>query len=207
MTMHNHLNICALLLAAGSSKRFGTENKLQKMIGGQTLLHKSIALLENFEYREKRIVVRPDDNPRIPKDAKNLQIVVNAHAVSGLASSFICGMATLTPGWSGVLIHLADKPFVKKKTIDFLIREFVRFKCQKICLPVFNGMHGHPVIFPASMQEGLLALQGDTGGRELLERFPSIVRRIEVDDPAILEDINTMEDFAYYKKREEGNAT
>ena len=205
--MNEKAKISAILLAAGSSARFGAKNKLLQKIAEQTILQLNLAFLTQFDFREIVLVGSPGLEDGLPQINENIHFVINHEARSGMASSIKCGIAALKQRMSGLLIHLADKPFVKPETVDTLMREFVRLDCQKICVPVFNGQTGHPVIFPAKLKSDLLNLTGDTGGRNLLAQKSAIVHRVQLNDAAILKDINTMNDLNFYRKREERNAT
>jgi molybdenum cofactor cytidylyltransferase len=59
-----------------------------------------------------------------------------------------------------------------------------------LAAPSFNGRRGHPVGFASHYREELLALQGDTGARRLLERDVSHVVNIKIDHVGIFADID-----------------
>ena len=62
------------------------------------------------------------------------------------------------------------------------------------CVPVFEGRRGNPVLFDKALFRELTELRGDTGGRELLEKYASAVVMVPAD-PAVLLDIDTPEDY------------
>jgi molybdenum cofactor cytidylyltransferase len=73
-----------------------------------------------------------------------------------------------------------------------------------IVVPIHEGRDGHPVLFGARFFDDLLLLKGDAGGRSLIDANPDAVLRLAVDDPGILRDIDTQEDFTRHVERESG---
>ena len=62
--------------------------------------------------------------------------------------------------------------------------------------PCYGARRGHPVGFSAQLRSQLLALDGDTGARAILQRLSDRLVRVAVDDPGILVDIDRPEDLA-----------
>jgi molybdenum cofactor cytidylyltransferase len=106
--------------------------------------------------------------------------------------------ATLAEGigrladWSGVLVALADMPWVRASSFTTVARELAR---DGICVPRYQGRQGHPVGFARQFFPELAALEGDQGARELLQRHAGQVTFLELDDPGILQDIDRQEDL------------
>ena len=64
-----------------------------------------------------------------------------------------------------------------------------------IVVPYFHSERGHPVAFGEVFREELLALQGDSGAKAVLQAHPDKVHRLQVNDPGIVQDIDTPEDL------------
>ena len=61
MNKYNIHSIKKILLAAGSSKRYGTENKLSALINGKPIINHTLdALLKTFHHNEIIVVVGHD---------------------------------------------------------------------------------------------------------------------------------------------------
>lgn len=86
---------------------------------------------------------------------------------------------------------LADMPRIASATIEAVARELDAGK--PLVAPCYRGQRGHPVGFGLVHREALLALDGDTGARALLNS-PALTR-IDVDDPGILRDVDTPADL------------
>jgi len=64
-----------------------------------------------------------------------------------------------------------------------------------VVIPTFEGRRGHPVRFPAMLAEDLLALQGDRGAREVIDRHAANCLPLETGDRGVLADIDTPADL------------
>jgi molybdenum cofactor cytidylyltransferase len=110
-----------------------------------------------------------------------------------LASSLRTGFGALPQSSPGALVCLADTPFFKAETL----RDVVPVdNLNLIVLPRYQRRHGHPKYFPRWLFSELLKLRGDQGARAVLNRFQEKTRIVEVDDPGILKDFDTPEDFS-----------
>jgi molybdenum cofactor cytidylyltransferase len=65
-----------------------------------------------------------------------------------------------------------------------------------LVVPTFAGRRGHPVGFDGRFREHLLALSGDAGARAVLATQGSAVYQLEVDDPGVVQDVDTQADAA-----------
>ncbi|MHB1482940.1 MAG: nucleotidyltransferase family protein, partial [Bellilinea sp.] len=68
-----------------------------------------------------------------------------------------------------------------------------------IICPRVKGQRGNPVLFDRQTFPALMQLKGDSGGRKLFDQFP--IRWLEWDDPGILLDIDTPQDYQDLLKR------
>jgi molybdenum cofactor cytidylyltransferase len=60
---------------------------------------------------------------------------------------------------------------------------------------VYRGRRGNPVLFARSLFPELLTLQGDVGGRVLLEKQRADIAEVDVGSDEILLDVDTLEDY------------
>ena len=95
-------------------------------------------------------------------------------------------------GWDGVLLALADMPWIKPDTYQLVAAQLPP---GKICVPVHKGRYGHPVGFSSDFYMELASLGGDTGARRLLQRFAERVVKLPLNDAAIHKDIDTPSDL------------
>ncbi|HEX9193736.1 MAG TPA: nucleotidyltransferase family protein [Burkholderiales bacterium] len=191
-------SIRGILLAAGYSKRFGSNKLLQALPAGAPDAGTPIGLaaarhlLEALP--ESIAVVRP----RAQKLAKLLRdagcnTVVCKNAGEGMGTSLAAGVraAADAHGW---LVALADMPFLRPQTIRVIAQALSDGAA--IAAPAYRGERGHPVGFARRFFDELSALHGDHGARELLAQHPDWVTLYEVDDPGVLRDIDKPSDLA-----------
>jgi molybdenum cofactor cytidylyltransferase len=126
---------------------------------------------------------------------ERVRVVVNPQFEQGMSSSIQCGLQGVDPRCTGILIALADQPFIPTVVIDTLIERFAA-GAKGIVLPVYEGRQGHPVILDRKRYETeLLRLQGDVGGKELVRRHRDDVLEVAVDSPGVVQDIDAPEDY------------
>jgi molybdenum cofactor cytidylyltransferase len=192
------MTIRGILLAAGYSKRFGSNKLLQTLPAGSPLAGTPIALAAARNLLdavpESIAVVRP----RAQKLAKMLRdagctTVVCKNAGEGMGTSLAAGVrASLdVDGW---IVTLADMPFIRPETIRTVLRALGEGAA--IAAPSFRGERGHPVGFAKRFYAELSSLHGDEGAREVLTRHPDGIVLCEVDDPGVLRDIDQPSDLS-----------
>lgn len=179
-----------VLLAAGASARYGTDDKLLADIGGMPLIERALATYAPVSFGRRIAVVRPDSRVTDICDAAGFDHIVNKTAENGMGSSISVGIGALQ-GLNYALIGLGDMPYVKPKTIAEICA--AKNTPHDIIIPTYQGARGHPVLFGAAHFTALAQLQGDTGGRDIIAACPTVLE-LAVDDAAIRLDIDTPED-------------
>jgi molybdenum cofactor cytidylyltransferase len=193
--------IAAVVLAAGASRRFGTDKLLHPVSAEAStwpLIARSLRpWLEVFPQVTVVIRLGSGELQSRTEEALGLQSAairwcVCAEAERGMAASLACGIAE-NPGAGGWVIGLADMPHVPTDAIA-AVREAIAAGAS-LAAPFYNGKRGHPVGFAASYREELLQLQGDAGARDLLQRDAARLQRVEAANSGILIDIDSPEDL------------
>ena len=136
--------IFAILLAAGSSKRFGKDKLLQRLANNKTVAATTAANLKKATPHVIAVIRPGDAQLEDELQALDIRVVVNQHADSGMASSIVAGImaSSEADGW---LIALADMPWVKPETITRLKEKLLQGK--SIVAPVHENRRGNPVGF------------------------------------------------------------
>lgn len=115
--------------------------------------------------------------------------VPDADSGMGISMSTAVAAAPCENGW---LIALADMPAIRPGTIRAVAGALA--SGAELAAPFYNERRGHPVGFNASFGPALRGLIGDEGARSILQANGERLKRIEVDDPGVLFDINTPDD-------------
>lgn len=139
------------------------------------------------------VVVLGPDTPNILSslDLHSATIALNNHPETGQIGSIKQGLTVvINRPVDGVLVWPVDQPHVLVRTVDCLIQGF-RERRAPIAVPVFDGRRGHPVVFGRAVFQELLDAPQDLGARAVIRAAPARVVEVPVDDPAVLEDIDT----------------
>ena len=190
-------NIRGILLAAGYSKRFGSNKLLQTLPAGTSEAGTPIALAAAKHLLdalpESIAVVRPRAQKlgKLLRDA-GCNTVVCKNAGEGMGTSLAAGVraAAEADGW---VVALADMPFLRPETIRVIAKALSEGAA--IAAPSYRGERGHPVGFARRFLEELSSLHGDSGARTLLDQHPDWVTAHEVEDPGVLRDIDRPSDL------------
>lgn len=89
---------------------------------------------------------------------------------------------------------MADQPALTTELLRLLVKRY-RSTGALIVAPFYLGRRGNPVLFDRVLFPELLAQEGDRGGRILIARYPEQVEQVVVDDPAVIMDIDSPEDY------------
>ncbi len=185
--------LVGLLLAAGRSRRFGSDKLLYRLPDGRSLVQASLAPLSAAAERTL-VLVRPGPSPlHAHLVAEGIPYLEVPEADLGMGTTLAYGIrATAEAG--GWLVGLADMPCIDPATA---VRIAHALRCgARMAAPVHLGRRGHPVGFAAACYAELAALHGDQGARALLHGPWAPLEVIEVDDPGCLLDIDTPQDLA-----------
>jgi len=189
--------ISAILLGAGESTRMGVD-KLSLPWGRGTVLEHCFNTLLGSDVQEL-VVVLGIRNQGVKElfHGRKVKVVINPYSNKGMSTSIRRGIEALRPRSGGILIALGDQPFVKTRTINALIHAFDQGR-GGIIVPSFRGRRGHPIIFDQKYKRELLSLEGDVGGKSVIERHPDDVRVVSVKSMGVVRDIDTWQDYKHY---------
>jgi molybdenum cofactor cytidylyltransferase len=186
--------LSAILLAAGESKRMGEPKQLMPL-GSSTLVGQAIDNLLNASVDETIVVVGHKAEEITKAIAtKPVKIMLNPNYRQGMSTSIIAGLILVDPKSQAVMLALGDQPLVASQTINQLIEAFNN-QNKGIAVPTHQGKRGHPIIFAIRYKPELMELEGDIGGREILQRHPEDILEVAVDSESVITDINTQEDY------------
>jgi molybdenum cofactor cytidylyltransferase len=189
-----------IVLAAGQAKRFGSTKQILPWAGTTLAAHSVRAALDAG--LDPVIVVLGHQAEKVEKTLAGLpvQLVFNSDFESGQSTSLRKGLEALPPRVGAAVFLLADQPFVTAGIVKSIIHAH-RSSFAPACVPVCEGQRGNPVLFDRSTFAELNELRGDTGGRELLEKYGEAIATVPANRD-VLVDIDTREE---YEKQESGD--
>ena len=180
------------ILAAGKSSRMGNIKQLLK-IEGKTLIENAIETSMKIE-KTSTLCVLGAHAAEIKKkvDMSNVDVTINKDYELGLSSSIISGIKHLQKQkkqFDGIFLLLADQPAIKVAYYQEMVALFSKEKKKIIASKYENGF-GVPAIFPKSFIENLLAIKGDKGAKEFLQKNKkeilspkTLVNLVDIDTP------------------------
>lgn len=175
----------ALVLAAGASRRFGSDKRVFD-IDGQPLLRRTVQAVLDAGLA-CRVCLKPEDGAIPPLlDRPGIEFIECASAQRGMGATLAEAVAACDD-WDGLLVVLGDMAWVQADTLLELWRALTP---DTIVQPVFGDAAGNPVGFGRRFFAALSRLEGDLGGREVVQRHRERRQLIPVDDPGILRDLD-----------------
>jgi molybdenum cofactor cytidylyltransferase len=187
----------AMILAAGNSSRMGRAKQLLPL-GHSTVLLQTIENVCAAGFDEILVVLGASaaaiQQGMPPALLESVNIVVNPAYEQGIATSLQAGLTALNPASHAVLVALGDQPFVRPATMCQIIERY-RAERAKIAIPTYRGQRGNPVLLDRAVFPEAMNLQGDVGFRALFNKHLQEIVSVEVDDPAILVDLDSPADY------------
>ena len=124
------------------------------------------------------------------------ELVVNDKWERGQLSSLQAAIRSLPEGATeGILVCLVDHPLISAEVVRRVIGAFDGAK-SKIVIPTYRGRRGHPVIFPSTLYEELLAAPEDVGARAVVRAHEGDVVEVAVEEEGIVLNLNDPESLA-----------
>ena len=186
--------ICAIVLAAGQSRRMGTQ-KLLLPFAGSTVIAVIVDQLLERRVDQVLVVVGPAREAiAAALTGRTVSFVVNPAGESEMLDSLRCGLRALPEGCEAVLVALGDQPGLTSALVDGLVSSF-RIDGTGLIVATHEGRRGHPLLIPADYFPEVLARFDDTGLRGLLHAHPEQVREFAVSSPDVLLDMDLPEDY------------
>jgi molybdenum cofactor cytidylyltransferase len=188
----------AIVLAAGSSRRFGG-GKLRAPYREGVLLDGALAAAFAAPVRSVTVVSGADDAvdavarafAERTGNAARLRLVRAADHAQGMAASLRAGVASLPLDADGVFVFLGDMPRVPHAVLPAMAALIAAGHAA--VAPSFDGRRGNPAVFARALFPDLVALHGDQGARAILDRIaPPLV---EAPDDGVLFDVDERSDL------------
>jgi CTP:molybdopterin cytidylyltransferase MocA len=129
-------------------------------------------------------------------DLSGVRVVVNHRYRQGQTSSFQCALRNLNPETKAFLNLPVDHPLVTAREIDALVAAYRSRRAKaKIFIPDFEGEPGRPVLFDHSLAAEILALGSEEPVHGIFKKHQQDISRVTVENPHIMKDMDTPEDY------------
>jgi molybdenum cofactor cytidylyltransferase len=181
-----------LLLAAGTSSRFGERNKLLATIDGEPIVRRAARSLLAADLAGVTVVLGNEhERVRAALADLDVQFVRAPDYADGQSRSLRRGIATIRerdPDVDAVVIALGDMPAVSPATVGALQAAYEAGAGSALAA-AYEGQRGNPVLFDARHFDALTATGGDTGGRAVLLGTEDAAL-VETGDPGVVRDVD-----------------
>ncbi len=173
----------AIILAAGSSERFGSPKQLVDL-NGRPLLEQIVTDTLAWPVDTVVVVIGAFADAILDTiDFQDAVVAINEGWSEGLSSSLRVGLDVLTrdPKWDQAFVALGDQPNIPQAVPNDLIA--VAEETQRpAVVPVYRYARGHPVLFDRSLWSRLMTLTGDAGASPFLTTHPEFVEEVRFSD-------------------------
>lgn len=166
---------------------------------GSTLLDHLVGSLRQGGADRLVLVTRADDEALADWAAvAGVDLTVNPDPERGMLSSVWAGLealgaAAVAQVAEALLVCPADHPAVRAETVAALL---ARLRAGALlAVPTHGARRGHPLAIAPALVTEILDLDPTVGLRQLLERRVESLVELPVDDPGVVLDIDTAEDY------------
>lgn len=193
--------ITAVIIAAGAAARMRTVKQLLPF-SNSTLLGKVITQAQRAAVDEV-VTVLGANYEKIREEISSYitGIVENENWEQGMGSSIAAGMQYLVESDdppNAVLILLGDQPLIDADYLDSLLKRY-REDPDRIVATLYPKSKGVPAIFPSAYFSELVALEGDSGAKDLLNSGENKVIALDAGDKTF--DVDTPQDYRQLRDR------
>ena len=182
-----------LLLAAGAGKRFGGD-KLSAVVDGQPMYIRAMDVIDAQVDVIHRIVVTGQPSILSEGKLRGWDVAINENPEKGISWSIRLGMEQMlkaVPDLDGILFMVCDQPWLTKETVGRMLTQFEK----GILSLSYNGRSGNPVLFSKDYFEELMTLEGDVGGRQVMNKHKAEIYYLEIFNEKELRDVDRREEL------------
>ncbi len=195
----NQTAITAILLAAGESRRMGEFKQLLSYRGKPFV----VCCVENLlAARVAEVVVVTGHRAADVAAALTgypVKLAFNENYQLGMGSSVQCGIRAARPDATAYLLALADQPHISTSLINRVITAYEAAQ-PLIAIPRFGEKNGHPILFSAQLREAALAAEPRTGLKPVIHANRAHTLFIDIEEDAILIDVDTPEEYRKFQQ-------
>lgn len=189
-TEPGEISVHGVVLAAGTSSRYGDRNKLLEPFEGKPVVSHAVDTLVESSVSAVTVVVGYEAQ-RVTEavDDSTINVRENEAFADGQSTSVVTGVeAARERDADAVVFALGDMPAVSAETVDSLIAAYASGVGDAVAA-AYEGKRGNPVLFDQKYFDTLLDVDGDVGGRDILRENTDAVA-VATDDPGVVYDID-----------------
>ena len=198
--------IAGIVLAAGRSSRIGRPKALLRVEpNGITFLQAIVNSLRAGGIERIAVVVgghAAEIEAAMADIGGGVVVARNPVYERGQLSSLLAGLDALdAPDVDGVLVTLIDMPLVSAASVRALLDAASREPRPPVVRATYKGEHGHPVVFNREVFSELRTADETIGAKQVVRAHARTVVDLEVNDPGVVIDIDTPDDYQRFIAR------
>lgn len=194
------MNVAGIVLAAGGSTRFGQPKQLLDWNGVPMVTHVADVALAAELSPVIVVLGHAAEDVQAALARRPVRIATNWRWEEGLGTSVQTGLAALPPDTDAAIFLPCDQPGMTPDLLRRLVARFGETGAPIVC-PVYQGRRASPTLFARPLFRELAGITGDEGGRTLILRYPDAVETVEVENPDLLVDVDTPEEYEQQRPR------
>ena len=192
-------NLSTVILAAGLSRRMGTDNKLLLPVCGVPMIRHMVGVYSAVTDGAV-IVITGHEAQRIESALAGsvVQTVFNPDYNLGQHTSVACGLNAVPEGHD-LLVGLGDQPLLRETDLHALI-DAHKARPGLISIPQNAAQRGNPIVIPAALRARLLADPRNPGCRSFTRQNPEQVQFHDLPAAGFYADVDTPEAYAAFER-------
>lgn len=124
-----------------------------------------------------------------------------AYATTDMLCSYQTGLAALMErNVTGAILALGDQPHIPIAVLSSIVEQAM-VTPEQIVIPSFNMRRGHPFYVPRRLWQEIIALSQNETLRTVMNRHNTAIIYVNVDNDAILRDMDTPEAYSELRAR------
>ena len=189
------MKLAGVLLAAGRGTRMGTPKALLRW-GADTFVTRAVRTWSAV--CDPLVVVGGARFEGLREQVGDtVTLVFHPGFDRGMVTSVQAGLAALPGGLDGALVGPVDQPLTDSGLLTELRDAWLGAPDLSL-VPEFQGRPGHPVLLAAGLWPAVAAAPEWSSLARILAERPDAVRRLPLDRPEILRNINTREEYRVF---------
>lgn len=189
--------LSAVVLAAGSSSRMGTYNKLLLPYKNKPVIAAVVETIINAGIKDVIVVTGYEaDHIKDALKSFEVQFAHNQHYADGMTSSIQQGI--IAAKGNGYMICLSDMVMITAADYKLLSDAFqkrILLNPQCIIMPRYKNKHGNPVIFSSFYKEPILQNLQPEGCKNIVQLNLEHLYMIKMATPHVLQDFDYPDDY------------
>lgn len=188
----------AILLAAGQSRRMGTQNKLLLPVAGVPMVrHVVDQIAAAIDGPVLVVLGHQAESITAALDGSSAETVFNPQFAAGQFTSVASGLRHADDA-EMLLIGLSDLPLLRARDIQTLIDAHRSANTGKISIPVNGTKRGNPIVVPRCLRARLLEDPKNPGCQKFTRLHPELVQEMTLTAKGFYVDIDTSDTYKTY---------